>query len=567
MTLLACGGPTDDDPCATDPGDDDGDGVCEVLDACLGDDATGDGDGDGVCDDQDRCEGDDALGDADDDGVCDDLDPCEGSGADEDGDGVCDDRDRCLGDDTAGDRDGDGACDDVDPCVQLHAELHGDACEVVFVDPAARGRGDGRTWADAFTVLADAVEAASARGTDRPFEVWLAGGTYRGVPGAPVLEMTDGLVVRGGFPSDAVYAGDRSGSPSIVSGDALGDDAPLDLATVESEREAPARDTRDDDAATVVSMATGTTLDRVEVRDGYRAEVGLGVGVHVPPNSVDVLLQDVRFAGNVGAVRNANGGALGIDEGARVEVRSAVFDGNIAWNGGGIEVSGAAYVVVEDSTFERNAAMSQGAGVYLQDTAGQIDHCSFLGNRIVDNYGSSVVGTRSSGSVSNTLFDTNEGPGAVLLDPDRPWLLVNVTVADHIDGTGQGVVRGGPMTRVVNSVFWNTMAAFVDDAGGQPGEVRHTWASSDLSDWDPSNVWLDATTPATGTPFSPRSDRRHLAHADAGDAYTSACVDLGDTAEADRSFPSWRDFTTRIDGRADGANGDPVDAGAHEPVP
>ena len=114
--------------CGCDDGD--GDGVCDELDACDGDDASGDSDGDGVCDDVDLCDGDDASGDADGDGVCDDVDPCFGdqSTGDSDGDGVCDDEDACEGDDATGDSDGDGVCDDVDACPagDDHADGDGD---------------------------------------------------------------------------------------------------------------------------------------------------------------------------------------------------------------------------------------------------------------------------------------------------------------------------------------------------------------------------------------------------------------------------------------------------------
>jgi cysteine-rich repeat protein len=55
--------------------DDDGDGVCNPFDICLGDDASGDTDGDGICDDSDACPS-DPDNDVDGDGVCGDLDNC-----------------------------------------------------------------------------------------------------------------------------------------------------------------------------------------------------------------------------------------------------------------------------------------------------------------------------------------------------------------------------------------------------------------------------------------------------------------------------------------------------------
>lgn len=71
--------------------DDDGDGACNGIDICSGDDAFGDSDLDGVCDDTDLCYGDDGLGDSDLDGTCDDLDICATDDAygDDDSDGWC----------------------------------------------------------------------------------------------------------------------------------------------------------------------------------------------------------------------------------------------------------------------------------------------------------------------------------------------------------------------------------------------------------------------------------------------------------------------------------------------
>lgn len=55
---------------ACDGSDADGDGICDDVDACDGDDRFGDGDGDGVCADLDQCLGNDDEGDDDGDGVC-----------------------------------------------------------------------------------------------------------------------------------------------------------------------------------------------------------------------------------------------------------------------------------------------------------------------------------------------------------------------------------------------------------------------------------------------------------------------------------------------------------------
>jgi predicted dienelactone hydrolase len=105
------------DTCANDVGNDsDADGVCADLDPCPLDNPD-DTDLDGVCDSDDLCPLDNPD-DTDGDGVCDSDDVCVGDDAtgDSDGDGICDDIDVCIGDDATGDTDGDGVCDGSDPC-------------------------------------------------------------------------------------------------------------------------------------------------------------------------------------------------------------------------------------------------------------------------------------------------------------------------------------------------------------------------------------------------------------------------------------------------------------------
>ena len=97
-------------------GDSDGDGVCDDVDACAGEDDTVDSDGDGVADGCDACPL-DATDDSDGDGVCDSDDACAGHDdtVDGDADGVADGCDACPLDATD-DSDGDGACDSDDIC-------------------------------------------------------------------------------------------------------------------------------------------------------------------------------------------------------------------------------------------------------------------------------------------------------------------------------------------------------------------------------------------------------------------------------------------------------------------
>ncbi len=147
VSILGCTDPNscNFNSCATDD-----DGSCTTVDALgtCGGSCSADEDGDGVCDDVDPCVGDlDALGecngnctdDLDNDGVCDDLDDCVGTldacgvcngvgatfqcGCSNIPEGDCDcdgnqlDALGICGGNCAADLDGDGICDDLDECV------------------------------------------------------------------------------------------------------------------------------------------------------------------------------------------------------------------------------------------------------------------------------------------------------------------------------------------------------------------------------------------------------------------------------------------------------------------
>jgi hypothetical protein len=121
MTLLAC----DPGALCTEDGDarldQDGDGVCDAMDACPGRMDGADRDSDGVPDGCDACPTDPGGSvDSDEDGVCDEVDPCPLDALDDsDGDGSCDSQDLCPGADDGADRDGDAVPDACDNCPEL----------------------------------------------------------------------------------------------------------------------------------------------------------------------------------------------------------------------------------------------------------------------------------------------------------------------------------------------------------------------------------------------------------------------------------------------------------------
>ncbi len=186
--------------------DDDADGIPDVVEG------SGDPDGDEIPNHLDLDSDGDTIedseewtDDADDDGVPNFLD------LDSDDDTLPDSVEG------TGDTDGDGVPDYLD----------NDA--VVFVDQAANGSDDGRSWANAFLDLQDGLAAADARGGN---EIWVAAGTYRPDRGTGDREATFQLVshiaVYGGFDGTETARDQRSceANVTILSGDLNDDDGP-----------------------------------------------------------------------------------------------------------------------------------------------------------------------------------------------------------------------------------------------------------------------------------------------------------------------------------------------------
>lgn len=99
--------------------------------------------------------------------------------------------------------------------------------QTIFVNAAAAGAGDGKTWADAFTNLQPALQSASPGQA-----IWVAAGTYHPAhPGgsrAQTFQLPSGVEVYGGFAGDELTLEERKDLflSTFLSGDLNGDDAP-----------------------------------------------------------------------------------------------------------------------------------------------------------------------------------------------------------------------------------------------------------------------------------------------------------------------------------------------------
>ncbi|MCS4142600.1 hypothetical protein [Salinibacter ruber] len=101
--------------------------------------------------------------------------------------------------------------------------------DTIYVDKGANGTEDGTSWANAYTSLQDALQAARANGEDDA--VWVASGTYHPDEGSSAnaddrsesFRVESGIDLRGHFSGDEQSLGDRTlargGPKTILSGD------------------------------------------------------------------------------------------------------------------------------------------------------------------------------------------------------------------------------------------------------------------------------------------------------------------------------------------------------------
>ena len=83
--------------------------------------------------------------------------------------------------------------------------------QVIYVNQAAAGAGDGSSWANAFNDLQDAIDAAVDQ------EIWIAAGTY--LPSSPELDTFNTFLVVKDVSFYGGFAGDETSKDERVPGE------------------------------------------------------------------------------------------------------------------------------------------------------------------------------------------------------------------------------------------------------------------------------------------------------------------------------------------------------------
>lgn len=458
--------------------------------------------------------------------------------------------------------------------VALPMPLHA-AGTIIYVNAAVGGgAGDGSSWADAYPSLADAL-AGAASGS----EIWVAAGTYTPTttasdPRTATFQLNNGVAVYGGFAGNETQRDQRDWQTNVtlLSGDLNGDDSgALSLSN----------STLVDNSYSVVTGATGATLDGVTITGGYAIKSGFtkfGGGMYNDTSSP--TLANVTFTGNAanfgGGMYNTNGSnptltnvtftgnaSIGLNccggggmanfsssptltsvtfsgntssrygggmygASASPMLTHVTFDGNSAVEGGGLYSTGPTNLTLTDVTFTGNTASFEGGGMFsnltnFSDlTTTTLTNVTFDGNSATYGGGLSLINDTNV-LLTNVIFSGNSATdgGGMIVSNSSPTL-TNVTISGNsaLRYGGGMLSQNGSNPQIRNSILWGngSNGVYIGNDLGQPASVP-LFSSSIVQGSGGSAAWNQNFATNTGLSWN-----------------TSSATDGGGNLDADPLF-------------------------------
>lgn len=274
--------------------------------------------------------------------------------------------------------------------ISVFAFATASAADIIYVNQAAKGSKDGSSWANAFTSLQPALQAAKA--SPAGDVIWVAKGTYKpSVADAPsawggnkTFVVPDGTKIFGGFNGSETKVTQRDpvANPTILSGD-LGSSHAWHVVTIINAKVALDSLTIRGGIADGVAKGISDTANNPYRTDGGGIFISGGQtdlnNVTLKSNQAKVLPGVDRFQQIVG-----QGGGVYVKE-AKLNVTSSFFGGNTAADGNWADVvaggvaSLASDIKINDSTFKYNSAFFCGT-MFLANGNLDISNSQILNN-------------------------------------------------------------------------------------------------------------------------------------------------------------------------------------------
>ncbi len=401
-----------------------------------------------------------------------------------------------------------------------------DECEpsILYVDAAAAGESNGRTWQNAFTDLQDALDVAapSAGAVD---EIWVAVGTYRpsklfslDEPRSYSFVLVSGVAIYGGFAGGESERAQRDpdANVTILSGDIAGNDGPNFMNNGENAYQVVRGDGVDAGARLDGFTITGGNAD-----GGYHGvlRLGWGGGMYVADGSPTV--SNCVFSDNTADY----GGGLAVGDGgpsfdhclitknnatvaggahlqgsANPSFTHCRFVGNTSWVYGGLLIDRVSEMTLANCLVIGNVADSIG-GIACANAAVKVINCTIAFNRATDwVLGAGMQHSSMSGGLhlSNSILWGNEGNGdtrerfQLLVGPSA--VLLNNCIQGWDEDYYQGVGNFGDDPVFVNPLGPDGLAGTADD------DLRLLPGSPAVNTGDNANVPESLTRDLDGNP-------------------------------------------------------------------
>ena len=314
---------------------------------------------------------------------------------------------------------------------------------VVFVDADAAGNETGKSWADAFTVVQEGMNAASSGEM-----LWVAEGTYKRPIGGnePVLAMKAGIKVYGGFTGIETHLSER-GDPAEFPSVLDGENASYHVITGVSN-----------------SILDGFTITRGNADDGScdQSKATCDGGGMFNDNVNNLFISNCVFQKN----RSWDDGAGIMNRNARnLSITDCVFKNNSA-DTGGSPLGGGVYnyysnVTIKRCQFLNNFAYSGGAGIrnYGNSTP-LIENCVFKNNR-ARQYGAAIHNYYNAAPIiRNCLFYGNRSPfgsnygGAIHNENGSNSSILNCTFVGNIAAYGGAIANTNSNPTITNCIIY-----------------------------------------------------------------------------------------------------------------